>query len=87
MLHCPTVTPAVTLVKTEILQAYAHVLEVYRAKFHALRIKAEPTHVEFVREKRKPFSHCQRSEEVVHFETLKELILRKDFLRTILTKT
>lgn len=53
------------------LQVYAIALEAYRAKFRALRIVAEQTHVEFAGEKREAFRRCLRSEVAADLETLR----------------
>lgn len=70
-------------IKTEILKAYACIPETYRQRFRTLRKKTDQSYLEFARVKREALDRWLRSREVCDFNSMVEVILEEEFLRTI----
>ena len=70
-------------VKEEILRAYSLVPEAYRKRFRGLQKKQEQTYLEFASNKREALSRWLKSVSVNNFESLVDLLLVEDFLRSV----
>ena len=71
------------IVKEEILKAYALVPEAYRKRFRGLYKKSDQTYLEFASNKRDALGKWLKSKDVSKYDSLVDLILVEDFLRTV----
>lgn len=69
--------------KEEILKAYSLVPEAYRKRFRMLHKRPEHTFLEFASMKRDSLNKWLKSKDVSSFDSLVNLILVEDFLRTV----
>ncbi|KAK4318854.1 hypothetical protein Pmani_010176 [Petrolisthes manimaculis] len=68
------------LLKQAILGAYQLRPEAYRQRFRKVHKRKDQTHVEFVSQMTNSFDLCLKSKGVETFDTLRQLVLRENFL-------